>query len=100
MELLQLSVSQRVRVTGTAKIDPMASRKPRHPGGAPAAFGTKRDNTIAVRVDDLMHMTLEAAADAAGLPLARYCMVRLAELHDIPLADRPDPYQGRLPIGA
>jgi hypothetical protein len=99
-ELLQLSVSSTIRVTGTVKIHRMAPRKPKHPGGAPAAFGTTRVNTIAVRVDDSMQTTLEAAAAAAGLPLARYCMVRLAELHKIPLADRIDPYQERLPIGA
>jgi hypothetical protein len=80
----------------------MALRKPKHPGGAPAAFGTRRDNIIAVRVDDVMQTALELAAAEAGLPLARYCMVKLAELHDISLFDRTDSYeqQQRLPIGA
>ena len=78
----------------------MTPRKPKHAGGPPPVFGTKRENTIAVRVDDPMHSALERAAAEAGMPLARYCLVKLAEAHEIPLADRVDPYQHPLPIGA
>ena len=59
-------------------------RKPKHPGGRPAQFGA-RPNVIPVRVDDRMRDELEAHADAAGLPLALYCMLRLAEMHDLAL---------------
>src|SRR6478752_9933540 len=75
-------------VTGTVRIRVMSrQRKPKHPGGRPAQFGA-RPNVIPVRVDDRMRDELEAHAEAAGLPLALYCMLRLAETHDIELPER------------
>ena len=75
-------------------------RKPKHPGGRPALFGS-RQNLIAVRVDDRMRDELETHAEQAGLPLALYCMLRLAELHDLDLPERERlDRQRQLPLGA
>ena len=76
-------------------------RKPKHPGGRPALFGSSRHNLIAVRVDDRMRDELETHAEQAGLPLALYCMLRLAELHglEIPERERQDRQQ-QFPLGA
>ena len=72
-------------------------RKPKHPGGRPAQFGA-RPNVIPVRVDDRMRDELEAHAEAAGLPLALYCMLRLAEMHDLALAEQVPKQQQELPL--
>jgi hypothetical protein len=93
----------RWEVTRTARIRGMSrQRKPKHPGGRPAVFGP-RQNLVAVRVDDRMYDELETHAEAAGLPLALYCMLRLAELHDIELPERERldrQQQEQLPLGA
>ena len=73
-------------------------RKPKHPGGRPAQFGA-RPNVIPVRVDDRMRDELEAHAEAAGLPLALYCMLRLAEMHDLALVQQVPKQQQELPLG-
>ena len=66
----------RWEVMRTARIRGMSrQRKPKHPGGRPAVFGP-RQNLVAVRVDDRMYDELETHAEAAGLPLALYCMLR------------------------
>jgi hypothetical protein len=75
-------------------------RKPKHPGGRPALFGSSRHNLIAVRVDDRMRDELEDHAAAAGLPLALYCMLRLAEVHDLELPERERLDRRQLPLGA
>jgi len=86
-------------VTGTVRIRVMSrQRKPKHPGGRPAQFGA-RPNVIPVRVDDRMRDELEAHADAAGLPLALYCMLRLAEMHDLALVQQVPKQQQELPLG-
>ena len=88
-------------VTGTVRIRVMSrQRKPKHPGGRPAQFGA-RPNLIAVRVDDRMRDELEIHAEAAGLPLALYCMLRLAEMHDLALVEQASgEHQEQLPLGA
>jgi len=104
---VDLAVSERRaarwEVMRTAKIRGMSrQRKPKHPGGRPAVFGP-RQNLVAVRVDDRMYDELETHAEEAGLPLALYCMLRLAELHDIELPERERldrQKQEQLPLGA
>ena len=104
---VDLTVSERrvarCEVTRTARIRGMSrQRKPKHPGGRPAVFGP-RQNLVAVRVDDRMYDELETHAEEAGLPLALYCMLRLAELHDIELPERERldrQKQEQLPLGA